>query len=266
MAGSIRLDRFLTDMGVGTRSQVKEMARRGRIQVNGTAVKKTDVRIEPDRDVVVCDGCRVEYVGMEYYMLNKPQGVVSATEDKLHETVLDVLRKHPPKEADGIHEEEDGRGTWELKRKDLFPVGRLDIDTEGLLLITNDGDLAHRLLSPRRHVDKTYFAKVEGYLPGDVRERFAEGLALGDGTRLMAASLEIGDTFCGEGLAVATDVVLTIREGKFHQVKRMFEAVGCRVVFLKRLSMGSLLLDERLKPGEYRRLTKEELDRLKGLE
>ena len=115
-------------------------------------------------------------------------------------------------------------------------------------------------------MDKTYFAKVEGYLPGDVRERFAEGLALGDGTRLMAASLEIGDTFCGEGLAVATDVVLTIREGKFHQVKRMFEAVGCRVVFLKRLSMGSLLLDERLKPGEYRRLTKEELDRLKGLE
>lgn len=263
MAGSIRLDRFLTDMGAGTRSQVKEMARRGRIQVNGAAVKKTDVKIEPDRDVVVCDGRRVEYVGMEYYMLNKPQGVVSATEDNLHETVLDVLWKHPPKEADGGGEE-DGRGACGPKRKDLFPVGRLDIDTEGLLLITNDGDLAHRLLSPRRHVDKTYFAKVEGRLPGDVRERFAEGLVLGDGTRLMAASLKIGDTVCGERQDPVTDVFLTIREGKFHQVKRMFEAVGCRVVFLKRLSMGSLLLDENLKPGEYRRLTNEELDKLRG--
>ena len=148
MDKSMRLDRFLADMAVGTRSQVKEMARQGRIQVNGATVKKADTRIEPGRDVVFCDGQRIDYAKNEYYMLNKPQGVVSATEDNLHETVLDVIRKNPPRtfEGDGIEEGQRARGP---RRKDLFPVGRLDIDTQGLLLITNDGDLAHRLLSPK---------------------------------------------------------------------------------------------------------------------
>ncbi len=265
----IRLDKYLADMGVGTRTETRRMVSKGQVRVNGAAVLKAEQKMETGHDEVSVNGVFVPYEEFEYYMLNKPQGVVSATEDNLHETVLDVLWKHPPKEADGGGGEkgageEDGRGACGPKRKDLFPVGRLDIDTEGLLLITNDGDLAHRLLSPRRHVDKTYFAKVEGRLPGDVRERFAKGLVLGDGTRLMAASLKIGDTVCGERQDPVTDVFLTIREGKFHQVKRMFEAVGCRVVFLKRLSMGSLLLDENLKPGEYRRLTNEELDKLRG--
>ena len=174
----------------------------------------------------------------EYYMLNKPPGVVSATEDGLHTTVVDLIT--------------------DSKRKDLFPVGRLDIDTEGLLLITNDGALAHRLLSPNRKVDKVYLAHVTGRLPEDVRERFAEGLVLKDGTALRPASLtflkeprEAGET--------AAKALLTIREGKFHQVKRMFEAVGGTVVYLKRISMGPLSLDETLKPGRYRALTQDEL-------
>lgn len=258
MDKNMRLDRFLADMAVGTRSQVKEMARQGRIQVNGATVKKADTKIEPGRDVVFCDGQRIDYAKNEYYMLNKPQGVVSATEDNLHETVLDVIRKNPPRTFDGDGREA-GQRAQGPRRKDLFPVGRLDIDTQGLLLITNDGDLAHRLLSPKRHVDKTYFAKVEGRLPEDVKERFWNGITLSDGAGLMPAKLEIVTPSGKEEPRGIQEVLLTIGEGKFHQVKRMFEAVGCRVVFLKRLSMGSLNLDERLKPGEYRELTKEEL-------
>lgn len=269
MNRSMRLDKFLTEMGIGSRSQVKDMARKGRIQVNGITVKKTDEKIAPDRDLVTCDGIKVDYAEYEYYMLNKPQGVVSATEDSLHETVIDLIGK---------------------KRKDLFPVGRLDIDTEGLLLITNDGELAHKLLSPKRHVDKRYFARVAGALPEDAKERLKEGITLLDGTRVMPAILEIAGRGQGESAITrepansgvpqeyqpggrktlkerqepVTEAVLTIREGKFHQVKRMFEALGGRVIYLKRLSMGSLQLDESLKPGEYRPLLAEELKRLKG--
>ncbi len=242
MEKKMRLDKLLSEMAVGTRSQIRELARKGRIQVNGEIVKKPDSKVDPKKDRVVCDGVPVIYAAMEYYMLNKPQGVVSATEDNLHRTVVDLIKSSSP------------------KRKDLFPVGRLDIDTEGLLLITNDGDLAHSLLSPRRHVDKTYYAEVEGALLGDAGQRLKEGITLLDGTPVMGARLEI----LGQGTAEGrTKVTLTIQEGKFHQVKRMFEALGCRVAYLKRLSMGSLKLDESLKPGEYRSLSLEEVEGLK---
>lgn len=233
----IRLDKYLGEMGEGTRSQIKEMAKKGRIWVDGSPEKKTERKIDPERNQVTVDGRQVSYVAFEYYMLNKPQGVVSATEDKRYETVIGLID--------------------ERRRDDLFPVGRLDIDTEGLLLITNDGDLAHQLLSPKKHVDKVYFARIEGTLPSDAKERIEEGLILTDGTPTLPAWLEVLQT--GE----ATEVQLTIREGKFHQVKRMFETLGCNVVYLKRMSMGSLLLDEALKPGEYRALREEELEDLK---
>lgn len=238
MAGLIRLDKYLGEMGLGTRSQIKEAGRKGRILVNEQVEKKTDRKICPDTDRVSVDGRTISYVKYEYYMLHKPQGVVSARSDHLHETVLDLLE--------------------DRKRDDLSPVGRLDIDTEGLLLITNDGDLAHRLLSPKHHVDKVYYARIEGALPGDAAEQFMRGITLADGTETMPAELVIQ-----EQDAAGAKTLLTIREGKFHQVKRMFEALGCQVIYLKRLSMGSLKLDEKLSPGEYRPLTDEELEELK---
>jgi len=240
MGKPIRLDKFLVEMNKGSRSQIKEAAKKGRIQVNGQVEKKTERKVDPAAERVLFDGLPVMYQEFEYYMLNKPQGVVSATQDNLHRTVIDLL----PAE----------------KRGDLFPVGRLDIDTEGLLLITNDGDLAHRLLSPKKHVDKQYYAKVDGVLPADSIARMAEGLVLTDaeGTKVKPAKLEI--------LKKKTDnneILLTIQEGKIHQVKRMFEALGCHVTYLKRLSMGALQLDQALAVGEFRKLTEEEVLLLK---
>lgn len=248
MGEKIRLDKYLAEMGLGTRSQIKEAAKKGRIKVDGTVEKRTEQKIDPDCQNVSFDGKEISYVKKEYYLLNKPQGVVSATEDKVHKTVLDLI---------------DGK-----QRKDLFPVGRLDIDTEGLLLITNDGDLAHRLLSPRHHVDKQYYAIVAGKLPEDAPERFRQGIMLSDGTVTMPALLEIleGKEAVREEepcIEEGTRVLITVREGKFHQIKRMAEALGCRVVYLKRLSMGTLRLDETLRPGEYRALTEEEIRMLR---
>lgn len=237
MGKEIRLDKFLADMGRGTRSQIREMAKKGRISINGQPVKKTDLKVDPERDAVAVDGQPVAYVTHEYYMLHKPAGVVTATEDNLHRTVMDLL---------------------ETARKDLFPVGRLDIDTEGLLLITNDGELAHQLLSPKKHVDKVYFARVAGALPEDAAQRMAEGMTLRDGTPVLPAELAIDGTDGDETL-----VRLTIREGKFHQVKRMFEALGCRVTYLKRLSMGPLALDPELPCGAARPLTEQEIQAVK---
>lgn len=251
MADKIRLDKYLVEMGIGSRSQIKEAAKKGRLLVDGIAEKKTERKIDPDTERVVFDGKTISYIKTEYYMLNKPQGVVSATEDNLHRTVLDLIGSR--------------------QRKDLFPVGRLDIDTEGLLLITNDGELAHRLLSPKHHVDKQYYALIEGRLPEDAKEQFARGILLKDKTPTRPAQLSIlGEDErlplkaedAGEDFTQAVPVLLTIHEGKFHQVKRMFEAVGCKVIYLKRLSMGNLTLDPELKPGEYRTLTQEEIDRL----
>ena len=237
MAKLMRLDKYLVEMNKGSRTQIKDAAKKGRIQVNGVPEKKTERKIDPETDEVTFDGQTVSYRAMEYIMFYKPQGVISATEDKRHRTVIDLLSGE--------------------NRSDLFPVGRLDIDTEGLLLLTNDGDLTHRLLAPGKHVDKVYFARIEGKLPETAVEQMAAGLTLTDGTPVMPGKLEILKQW-----EKGAEILLTIQEGKFHQVKRMFEALGCQVVFLKRLSMGSLKLDPELKPGEYRPLTEEELELL----
>lgn len=232
----LRLDKYLADMGIGTRSQIKEAAKKGRIQVNGQTEKKTDRKITPGDDQVIMDGQVIGYVHTEYYMLNKPQGVVSATEDRKYQTVVDLIA--------------------DRQRKDLFPVGRLDIDTEGLLLITNDGELAHRLLSPKKHVDKVYYAKVQGKVDESDVKAFADGVDIGDDTPTKSADLRILKS------EEESEIELTITEGRFHQVKRMFHAVGKEVIYLKRLSMGSLVLDKTLTKGEYRSLTEEEIKKL----
>ncbi len=235
-----RLDKFLVEMSVASRSTIKDMAKKGRIAVNGNIVKATDLKIDEDVDTVSVDGQVIAFSNTEYFMLNKPAGVITATLDKKAKTVLDLID--------------------ERTRNDLFPVGRLDKDTEGLLLITNDGDLAHRLLAPKKHVDKVYYADIDGIVTDEHVRRFAEGLTLLDGTPVMPGELTVLET---DTNADTSKIQLTIHEGKFHQVKRMFEAVGCSVTYLKRLSMGPLMLDEALKPGEYRRLTDEEINMLK---
>ena len=235
----MRLDKYLAEMGVGTRQEVKKQIRQGKVTVNGTVVKAADTKIDETCDEVTIGGCNISYVSYEYYMLNKPGGVVSATEDRRDTTVIDLIK--------------------DKKRKDLFPVGRLDKDTEGLLLITNDGDLAHRLLAPKKHVDKVYYAKIDGMVTEEDVKRFAEGIDIGaeeeDMTR--PAKLDIMKS------AEESEIRLTIHEGKFHQVKRMFLAVGKEVTYLKRERMGTLCLDENLKPGEYRLLTEEEIENVR---
>lgn len=236
----MRLDKYLADMGEGTRQEVKKYIRRGSVTVNGELVRSPERRVD-ERDQVCLDGRKVSYAAEEYFMLNKPAGVVSATEDKRDRTVLDLIQYK--------------------KRKDLFPVGRLDKDTEGLLLITNDGALSHRLLSPRHHVDKTYYVEVQGHVTEENRAAFQRGVNIGTEEEplvTMPARLEILEA--GQSLS---RVRLTIREGKFHQVKRMFLSQGMEVTYLKRESMGSLRLDDSLAPGEYRPLTEHEIKRLK---
>ena len=232
----IRLDKYLADMGVGTRSEVKKYIRQGQVKVDDIVIKVPETKIDETSQSVDCMGKTVAYEQFEYYMLNKPAGVISATTDSKEKTVIDLIS--------------------DKKRKDLFPVGRLDKDTEGLLLITNDGEMAHRLLSPKKHVDKVYYAKVEGVVTEEDVAHFANGVRIGDEEITKPAILEILQS--GE----ISEIQLTIQEGKFHQVKRMFEAVGKNVCYLKRLSMGHLYLDETLSLGEYRRLTKEELESL----
>ncbi len=237
----IRLDKYLADMGTGTRQEVKKYIRKGLVRVNQETVRTPEMKICEEKDEVFLEGQRIAYASCEYYMLNKPAGVVSATEDKRETTVIDLIR--------------------DKKRKDLFPVGRLDKDTEGLLLITNDGQLAHRLLSPKRHVDKTYYAKVSGCVTREDVLLFARGLDIGTDEReerTMPGELEILRS------GSESEILLTIQEGKYHQVKRMFQAVGKEVVYLRRERMGALVLDKELKPGEYRPLTKKELENVKN--
>lgn len=235
----MRLDKYLAEMGVGTRQEVKKQIRQGKVTVNGTVVKAADTKIDERCDEVTIGGRNISYVSYEYYMLNKPGGVVSATEDRRDTTVIDLIK--------------------DKKRKDLFPVGRLDKDTEGLLLITNDGDLAHRLLAPKKHVDKVYYAKIDGMVTEEDVKRFAEGIDIGAEEEEMTrpAKLDIMKS------AEESEIRLTIHEGKFHQVKRMFLAVGKEVTYLKRERMGTLCLDENLKPGEYRLLTEEEIENVR---
>lgn len=236
----IRLDKFLSEMGVGTRQEVKQYIRKGKVEVDGEIAKRPELKVDETKANVTLDGERIGYASYVYYMLNKPSGVVSATEDKREKTVIDLIKGQ--------------------KRKDLFPVGRLDKDTEGLLLITNDGDLAHQLLSPKKHVDKVYRARIEGQVTAEDAVLFAKGLEIDDedgAWRAMPAKLNILSS------GPESEVEITIREGKFHQIKRMFEAVDKKVVYLKRLSMGSLRLDETLALGEYRELTEDEVQALK---
>lgn len=237
--GDIRLDKYLADMGIGSRSEVKAFIRKGAVTVNENVVRSPDCKIAPESDEVCYNHKRVNYLKYEYYMLHKPSGCVSATVDQRHKTVLDYI---------------------DTRRKDLFPVGRLDCDTEGLLLITNDGELAHALLSPRRHVKKTYYARVRGVVTDADVEAFLRGLDIGDEKAALPAELTVlssGDI---------SEITVTLTEGRYHQVKRMFEAVGKDVVYLKRISMGGVCLDEALRPGSYRRLTEEELAKLRKQE
>lgn len=230
----MRLDKFLCECTAGSRSQVKKSIRKGEVTVNGMICRQPEQKISPETDCVIFGGEKLNYRKYEYYMLNKPGGCVCASCDNLHDTVFSYLPMNG--------------------RENLFCVGRLDLDTEGLLLITNDGELAHRLLSPRKHVQKTYRVKVKGKLTPDDADAFVEGIDIGEKRPTQSAELTIfssGDI--SEGLVV-------ISEGKFHQVKRMFQALGKEVVFLKRISMGKFVLDPKLQPGEYRILTKEEME------
>ncbi|HEX3075290.1 MAG TPA: pseudouridine synthase [Lachnospiraceae bacterium] len=234
----IRLDKYLADMGVGTRSEVKNYIRKRKISVNSEVVADPNRKIILGEDEVLFEGNLIGYVSIEYYMLNKPAGVLSATEDKRSTTVIDLITTS--------------------KRKDLFPVGRLDKDTEGLLIITNDGELAHNLLSPRKHVDKVYFARIDGMVTEDDVVKFEQGLVIDEELTAKPAKLVILSS--GE----ESEIKLTIQEGKFHQVKRMFEAVGKKVTYLKRLSMGTLQLDPTLEPGQYRELSEGEITALRS--
>ena len=237
----MRLDKFLSDMGVGSRSELKRSIRKGLVTVDGQVQKDPGADVDTTSEISF-DGNPVLYQSFEYYMMNKPAGVISASEDKRQKTVLDLM---------------DSR-----KRKDLFPAGRLDRDTEGLLFITNDGQLAHRLLSPKHHVDKCYFVRVSGALGEEDVQRFADGIPYDEALTAMPAKLRILES--GTDFSTAET---TIQEGKFHQIKKMFAALGNgrEVVYLKRLSMGPLTLDPDLAPGEYRALTEEELAALKSL-
>ena len=228
----MRLDKYLADCGVGTRSEIKKLIRAGYVRVEGAPKISPEFKVDENSAKVYVDGVLMNYRKFVYLMLNKPQGYLSATWDKHKPVVLDL-----------VHEE--------YLHYEVFPVGRLDIDTVGLCVLTNDGEMAHRILSPTKHVPKTYYAVVDGPLDDSAAEAFSAGMDLGDFTS-MPAVLENCEGGC----------FVTIHEGKFHQVKRMFEKVGNKVEFLKRVQIGSLVLDESLGLGEMRELTKGEIEQI----
>lgn len=232
-----RLDKILSNLGYGTRKEVKDLIKAGAVEIDGTIAKDVGLQVDPVSQIIKVNNKELKYREYVYIMMNKPQGVVSATEDNRDTTVVDLL--------------EDS-----LQAFDPAPVGRLDKDTEGLLLLTNDGQLAHKLLSPKKHVPKTYFAHIEGLVGDSDIEAFEQGITLDDGYETLPAQLKI--LVQGE----LSQVEIVIYEGKFHQIKRMFQAVDKRVVYLKRIAMGNLLLDESLDNGEYRELREEELQLL----
>ncbi len=235
----MRLDRILGNMGYGSRKDLKKYVKYGLVKVNDEVVKKSSIHVDPYESIIEVNGERVEYKENVYIMMNKPVDVISATYDRNHSTVIDLLEeKYLPFEP--------------------FPMGRLDIDTEGLLILTNDGKLSHEILSPKKHIPKTYYAHIEAEVNDADIEAFKKGIVLDDGYKTLASDLviiESGDV---------SEIQLTIYEGKFHQVKRMFQSRDKKVIYLKRMSMGDLKLDEKLELGEYRELTDEELDILKG--
>jgi len=234
---ALRLERLLANMGCGTRKEVKLLIKSGKVAVNGKILRDPGAQVIPGQGQIVCNGQAVEYRKYIYLMMNKPAGVISATEDAKDRTVLDLLDP-------------------QYRHKGIFPVGRLDKDTEGLLLLTNDGPLGHRLLSPKKKVFKTYYARVQGQVTAADREAFRNGIVLDDGYRTLPGDLNI----LSEG--PISEVEVMICEGKYHQVKRMFLALGKQVLYLKRVAMGDLVLDPRLRPGEYRELESEEIQRL----
>ena len=235
-----RLDKVLANLGYGTRKELKKIVRNGIVEVNGVVAKDSGMQVDPEKDKIVINGEEIYYRKFIYLMMNKPDGVVSATYDNSDETVIDLLEV-------------------EHQVFEPFPVGRLDKDTVGLLLLTNDGELNHRLIAPKWKVDKVYFAKIDKEVTEADIKAFQYGITLDDGYICKEAKLEI-QSASEEG----SEVLVTIQEGKIHQVKRMFEAVGKKVVYLKRIEFGTLELDEDLEEGEYRELTEEEVAILKS--
>ena len=230
----LRLDKMLAHCGYGSRKEVKSYIRKGEVIVNGEIIRDDDYKVDSDKDEVIVFDENVNYHELVYIILNKPEGVVSATYDPHKETVSDLVSEYASYK--------------------VFPVGRLDIDTTGLLLITNDGMLCHNLLAPKSHVDKKYYVEFDGEFKEEYYESFKNGITLDDGYVTLPGNIEI----TGEQKAI-----VTIHEGKFHQVKRMFLALNMKVTHLKRITFGSLLLDENLKEGEYRLLTEQEVTMLK---
>lgn len=230
----LRLDKLLTHQRIGSRREVNAKIRAGHVQVNGCVCNDAAKKVDTEQDLVLCDGVPIHYEAHRYYMLHKPRDVVSATKDNLHETVLSLF---PQEEREG-----------------LFPVGRLDIDTEGLLLLTDDGAFSHRITSPRYHVEKEYYARVTGILKPDATQQFASGMQLTSGECFESAKLKI--ILKSE----ITEVSVILSEGQFHQVKKMIEAVGGKVCYLKRVRIGRLFLDPSLSQGEYRKLSTDEIN------
>ena len=241
----VRLDQLLAKAGLGSRQQVKKLIRGGNVTVDGERTLTPDLKVDPERSSVCCRGKQIGAPGFTYVMLCKPDGVVSADCDNLHKTVIDLIGSLP--EAKKVH-----------------PVGRLDIDTTGLMLLTDDGELGHRLLSPRSHVEKEYEAVVERPVTEEDVRLFAEGMDIGDEKQALPAELKTADAADKKGRDATGELVhVILREGRFHQVKRMFEKTGNRVIALKRVRMGPLLLDPSLEEGEFRYLTDEEVQALK---
>lgn len=228
----MRLDKLLADLGIASRKELKQIIKSGRVTVNGAAAISPETKVEPDRDTVALDGCTLRYKSFRYYMMDKPSGVLTATEDSRQQTVLDLL-------------------TPEMRRMGLFPVGRLDKDTSGLLILTDDGEYAHRVISPKSGVEKLYYAKVEGIPDENDVRRFRDGIVLKDGTQCLPAVLE---------LTGRDECYVRVMEGKYHQVKRMLAACGKPVIQLRRLSIGSLILEDTLGPGGFRELSDIEKD------
>ena len=227
----MRLDKYLADMGIATRKDLKQIIKSGRVSIDGVAVKVPETKLDPEKCSVVMDGECLNYKKYHYYMIDKPCGVVTATEDNKQKTVLDLVSP-------------------EMKRMGLFPVGRLDKDTSGLLLLTDDGEFAHRVISPKSCVEKRYYARVEGQADMEDVKAFEKGIVLGDGTECLPAKLEL----LGEGCCA-----VTVMEGKYHQVRRMLASRGKPVLELRRLSIGELVLGDELGSGNYRELNDDDL-------
>ena len=231
----VRIDKILSELGFGSRQEIKKYVKAGKVRINDNIVKKPEEKLNSEKDKLYFEGIEVEVEEFETFILYKPAGYVCATKDNIHKTVMELI---------------------DSKRKNIVPVGRLDLDTEGILILTNDGALNHRLVSPASHVDKVYYVKFDGALDGDAIERTAKGLDIGDGEVSKPAKLEILSD---------DEVLLTIHEGKFHQVKRMVKALGGEVTYLKRVAFGGLILDDlKLNKGESRKITEVEMEMLKG--